>query len=436
MTHPKPISETDLSLARQFDALVDMLPGDPAARRAAFATFEKTGLPTRRLESWHYTDWARLTGAALPPLPADASADVADASYIADPLRNLTEINALSVNGALTAHMPFPEGIEFMSFSDGMKAGNPLFDVVGTVFPDSTDPMVALNSAMYTDGLAARIGPGLKFPLPLQAICVIGARKPGALYMRGLLVVEAGAEVTIIDGLVGPEDVETQANTVTEIVVGEGAKVEYVTFNGVGGKTEVFTALGVHLGKNAMFNTLNFALGGRASRHQVHVTAAGEGARLGIRGVSLLSGNQHGDCTLVVDHAAPDCESRELFRTVLDGSATGVFQGRIGVRQAAQRTDGQMASNAILLSDDAAMNNKPELEIFADDVVCAHGATCGALDDDLLFYLQARGLPRAEAEALMVQAFCGEVLEHVSDENLRERLNGIVANWLKARAGA
>jgi len=142
------------------------------------------------------------------------------------------------------------------------------------------------------------------------------------------------------------------------------------------------------------------------------------------------------DTTLVVDHQAPGCESRELFRAVVDGEGTGVFQGKIVVRQAAQKTDGRMASNAILLSDDATMNNKPELEIFADDVQCAHGATCGALDDDLLFYLQARGLPRAEAEAIMVQAFLGEVLEMVSDEAVRDKLNGLVADWLAARARA
>lgn len=429
-------SSAEVTLARQFARLLPELPGDPAARKAAFATFEKTGLPHRRIEAWHYTDWARLTGDALEPISPDQDKALADASRIPDPLRQMSELAALSVNGPLTAHSEIPEEVTLLSFADGLARNHPLMQHIGTALPNSADPMVALNSAMFVDGMAAEIRAGYKFPITAQLICAISTDVPGAFFARGLLVLQPGAEITIVDGLVSPEDVALQANTVTEIIVGEGARVEYITVNGVGRKTDVFTALGVTLHRNARFETVNFAIGGQTSRHQVHVNAVGEGASFAIRGVSLLNGNQHGDCTLVVDHAAPGCESRELFRTVLDGAATGVFQGKISVRQAAQRTDGQMASNAILLSDDATMNNKPELEIFADDVQCAHGATCGALDDDLLFYLQARGLPRAEAEALMVQAFCGEVLEHVSDETVREKLNGVVASWLKARAGA
>ncbi|MCA3668045.1 MAG: SufD family Fe-S cluster assembly protein, partial [Methylobacterium sp.] len=176
------------------------------------------------------------------------------------------------------------------------------------------------------------------------------------------------------------------------------------------------------------------SLGGEVCRHQVFVTYQGENAKAAIRGATMLKGNQHHDSTLVVDHAVPHGESRELFRTVVDGSAHGVFQGKIIVRPHAQKTDGQMASNALLLSDDAGMSNKPELEIFADDVVCAHGATCGSLDENQLFYLQARGLPRRIAEALLVEAFLGEVIDTVSEESLREMLAGLVSDWMQARA--
>ncbi|MGL5737110.1 MAG: SufB/SufD family protein, partial [Beijerinckiaceae bacterium] len=160
----------------------------------------------------------------------------------------------------------------------------------------------------------------------------------------------------------------------------------------------------------------------------------GEGAQLDIGGATLLRGSQHHDVTLVVDHIAPHGESRELYRTVLDDSATGVFQGRINVAKDAQKTDGRMASNALMLSDNATMNNKPELEIFADDVQCAHGATCGALDDELLFYLMARGIPRREAEALMVESFAGAALEAIAHEGLREALMARVTHWLQQRA--
>jgi Fe-S cluster assembly protein SufD len=148
----------------------------------------------------------------------------------------------------------------------------------------------------------------------------------------------------------------------------------------------------------------------------------------------MINGREHADTTLVVEHAAPHCESRELFKTVIDGEATGVFQGKIIVQQKAQKTDGRMMSAALLLSEGGAMNNKPELEIFADDVQCGHGATCGQLDEDLLFYLMARGLPKAEAESLLVQAFLGEAIETVEHEGVREALIGTVEAWLRARA--
>jgi len=161
---------------------------------------------------------------------------------------------------------------------------------------------------------------------------------------------------------------------------------------------------------------------------------AGENTNLRVNGATMLKGTQHGDSTLVVEHAAPHCESRELFKTVIDDEATGVFQGKIIVPHHAQKTDGRMMSAALLLADGGAMNNKPELEIFADDVQCAHGATCGQLDEDLLFYLMARGLPKKEAESLLVQAFLGESIEFVDNESLRESLVATVEAWLKARA--
>jgi Fe-S cluster assembly protein SufD len=160
----------------------------------------------------------------------------------------------------------------------------------------------------------------------------------------------------------------------------------------------------------------------------------GEHSTAQINGAAMLKGQQHADSTLVVNHAVPHCTSREMFRTVIDDEATGVFQGKIIVEPHAQKTDGRMMSAALLLADGGTMNNKPELEIVAADVQCAHGATCGQLDEDLLFYLMARGLPRRDAESLMVQAFLGVALETVEDEALRGPLVEVVEDWLRARA--
>jgi Fe-S cluster assembly protein SufD len=174
--------------------------------------------------------------------------------------------------------------------------------------------------------------------------------------------------------------------------------------------------------------------GGAVSRLQGFVTLAGEGTDLSINGVNLLKKTEHGDTTLVVDHAVPGCTSRETFRAVIDDRAHSVFQGRIIVRPDAQKTDGKMMTRALLLSDEAEADNKPELEIFADDVSCGHGATAGALDDSLLFYLRARGLPEKDAQALLIQAFVGEAIELIADDDLREHVIGVAERWLERRS--
>jgi Fe-S cluster assembly protein SufD len=174
-------------------------------------------------------------------------------------------------------------------------------------------------------------------------------------------------------------------------------------------------------------------IGGVMSRHQIFVALNGKGSELALQGASLLRGRQHADTTMEIDHAVGHCIGRELFKSVLDNESRSVFQGKIIVRPHAQKTDGKMASHALLLSDDAEADHKPELEIFADDVVCGHGATAGALDDDLLFYLKARGIPQKEAEALMIEAFVGETVEAVSNEALREALMTQTRDWLASR---
>jgi Fe-S cluster assembly protein SufD len=173
--------------------------------------------------------------------------------------------------------------------------------------------------------------------------------------------------------------------------------------------------------------------GAAVSRHQVFLAFAGEHSKANVNGAAMLKASQHADTTLLVDHAVPHCESRELFKTAVDSEATGVFQGKIIVRPGAQKTDGRMMSRAVLLSEGGTMMNKPELEIFADDVQCGHGATCGELDENLLFYLMARGLPRPEAETLLLQAFLGEAVEVVEHEGARDALVGVLEGWLEAR---
>jgi Fe-S cluster assembly protein SufD len=218
-------------------------------------------------------------------------------------------------------------------------------------------------------------------------------------------------------------------------VVGEGAHVDHVKITGGAHDGVHIASLMAAVGAHARFNDFTFNAGGGVVRNQLFVRFDGEGTLASIRGASLLKGSQHADTTLVADHKAGGCQSREIFKAVLDGRSRSVFQGRIIVRPKAQQTDAKMLSNALLLSEDAEADNKPELEIFADDVQCGHGATAGALDRDLKFYMMARGISEREAEALLVQAFVGEAIEGIEDAGLRDALTNHVAAWLKARGG-
>jgi Fe-S cluster assembly protein SufD len=225
-----------------------------------------------------------------------------------------------------------------------------------------------------------------------------------------------------------------QVNTALELEVGDHAHVDHVKITGEGAGALHVSSLMAAIGPHARFNEFLFTTGGAVVRNQAFVHFAGEGTIAGIRGASLLRGRQHADTTVVADHAVAACTSREVFKSVLDGEARNVFQGKIIVRPHAQKTDAKMATHALLLSENAESDNKPELEIFADDVQCGHGATSGALDEDLLFYLKARGIPAPEAEALLIQAFVGEAVEGIEHAGLRDALMEQVAAWLEARS--
>jgi Fe-S cluster assembly protein SufD len=224
-----------------------------------------------------------------------------------------------------------------------------------------------------------------------------------------------------------------QANDAVMISLGEDARLQHVRLMMDAPDAANVSTLIVTVGAKAFLNTFNMTTGGAVSRYQGYITAAGEGAEIRTHGVNLLNGRQHADTTLFMDHSVPNCRSREIFRAVVDDRGHSVFQGRIMVRPKAQKTDAKMMTRALLLSDEAEADNKPELEIFADDVTCGHGATSGALDGNLLFYLRARGLPEKEAQALLIQAFLGEAIEEIADEGLRELASSAARRWLEAR---
>jgi Fe-S cluster assembly protein SufD len=293
--------------------------------------------------------------------------------------------------------------------------------------------MVSLNAAMATDGVVVGVADDVVLTKPLHIVHV-ATQSSASSFTRSLLRVAKGARVTLVESFVAANGAQGyQVNDAVVLWAGEGADVQHVRLvEDARDASNISTAI-VTLNGRTQYNTFSLTTGSVLSRYQAFVRFGGEGANASINGVNLLKDQQHGDATLVIDHAVPHCQSREIFRAVVDDRAHSVFQGKIIVQPDAQKTDGKMMTRALLLSDGAEADNKPELEIFADDVTCGHGATVGALDESLLFYLRARGLSEKEAQALLIQAFIGEAIESIADDGVREIVIGAGERWLAAR---
>jgi Fe-S cluster assembly protein SufD len=325
-------------------------------------------------------------------------------------------------------------GLTIRSMAQALAAGDrDLLAHLGRLVP-TDDVAVALNTAFMGDGALIHVAPGAALAQPIHLVFVNAGGEAVAIFARSLVVIEDGARAMLLESHVGCSDAsEHQVNAVLELKVGDAAHVDHVKITGEGAGALHVSTLMAAVGAHARFNEFLFTTGGGIVRNQAFVRFGGEGTVAGIRGATLLKGRQHADTTLVAEHAAAECTSREVFKSVLDDEGRSVFQGKIIVCPHAQKTDAKMATHALLLSDTAEADNKPELEIFADDVQCGHGATSGALDQELLFYLKARGIPAKEAEALLIQAFVGEAVEGIEHAGLRDALIDRVVAWLKAR---
>ena len=438
MTELRPIkTAAETALAEAFAAVKARLPGDgdvAARREAAFRRFEASGLPSRRTEEWKYTDLRALMRDAR-PLASPPAARALQPQALGDALPDIAALNVAIVNGV------FAPGWTDVGAGDpgvtvtelfGCLADNPRFRL-DEVVPEPADPALALNSAFMTGGAVVRVKKGARVARPIHLAYRFVGDAPAAMYPRTLVLVEPGAQVTLIETCDGPAGLDYQVNGALALVVGEGAQVERIKIGNEGAAALHISTVMTSIGARARYAEFTFTTGGAVTRNQLFLRCAGDGSHVRIAGANLIKDRQHVDSTLVVDHAARGCESREVFKSVLEDESRAVFQGKIVVKPQAQKTDGKMMTQALLLSDKAEADNKPELEIFADDVQCGHGATAGRLDENLLFYLKARGIPAKEAEALLIQAFVGEAIDAVAHEGVRELLSGRVAAWLEAR---
>jgi Fe-S cluster assembly protein SufD len=430
----------ETALAQAYSQARARLPGDgsvAAQRAAAFDVFAREGLPHRRVEEWKYTDLRALMRDAKPlAAPPDAAAK-ARAKTAGAMLGDVETRRLVFVDGAFVPELSDTAGLEtglsVKSLADALADGDPTLTAhLGKLAPAS-DVAVALNTALMGDGAVIRIAAGSTTERPIHLLFV-ASEKPAATFVRSLVVVEQGARAMLIESHEGPAGSDYQVNAAVEIFVGDEAHVDHVKIIGEGDDALHVSTLAAAIGARARFNAFTFTTGGAVVRNQLFLKFDGEDTVASIRGATLIKGRQHADTTLVANHIARGCQSREVFKAVLDGEAHSVFQGRIIVRPGAQKTDAKMMTRALLLSERAEADNKPELEIFADDVQCGHGATAGALDGELKFYLMARGIPAAEAEALLIRAFLGEAIEGIEHAGLREALMDSVVAWLKARA--
>lgn len=259
---------------------------------------------------------------------------------------------------------------------------------------------------------------------------IVYTGKDNILHNPRLVVqIEEGAEVTVIERHDGSGSY--WKNMATEIEVGANARLHHIRIQEDSEQGLNTNMARISLERDAVYDCFTLNTGGKLTRHEIHAIINGTNAELSLNGINLLGGEQHGDTTILIEHKAPHCQSNQFYRTVLDDSARGVFQGKVHVHQAAQQTDGYQLSNAILLSEKAEMDTKPELEIYADDVKCSHGATTGQLDEEPLFYLRSRGLSAADARLLLMDAFVAEVIEKVTDESLAEEIRGKAQSWLQ-----
>ena len=421
------------ALVSAYEGARASLPGKgevAALRDEAFKRFDATGLPHRRVEEWKYTDLRALMRDALPlaSLPdAAAKAKAKDAGKI---FASVDCRKLFFVDGAFVpalSDLSAEPGLTIGSMADALAKGDPLVAAhVGKVF-ETDDVAVALNTALMGDGTVIHVATGTILQRPIHLVFASG-ETPSSTFIRSLIVVEKGAQAIIAES---HESSVSQVNCALELVIGDGGHVDY--FKATQTRGVHVSSLLLTVSAKAQFNTFAFNSDASLVRNQSFVRFAGEGSTGGLRGVNLLRGKDHVDTTMLIEHAAGHCASREQFKSVLDDQGHNVFQGKIVVKPHAQKTDTKMMTRALLLSDEAEADNKPELEIFADDVFCGHGATAGALDPGLKFYLMSRGIDAKQAEALLIQAFIGETIEEIAHEGFRDALMTAALSWLEAR---
>ena len=413
------------------------LEGLGALRQDGLQRAVAMGFPTTRLEEWRYTSLEPLAR-----LPFQLHATVAGA------LPSRDEIARFFLGGDQARRLVFVDGVYTSALSNpgvaqaGLQLGSlsqasgKLADHLDRCVGAHENAMGALNTAFFKDGAVIRLAKGTRVEEPIHLLFITTRAEPGLVnHVRNLILAEPQSRACVFESYVSLADGQYVTNALTELAVGAGAHIEHGRLQDESLEAFHFGAVHARQERDSRYESHAFSLGGRIARLDLRTRFGEAGGYALLNGLYLVRGEQVTDHHTVVDHAQPHCESHEYYHGILDGRSKGVFNGKIFVRADAQKTDAKQTNRNLLLSGDAAIDTKPQLEIFADDVKCTHGATVGQLDEDSLFYLQARGIGREEARRMLVHAFANAVIQRVTTEALRPGLSRVVLAKLGAAKG-
>jgi len=404
-------------------------------RQEAMQRFARQGFPTRKAEAWRYTDLRDL--ARLPFAAAPAARVGIDRlpSVLPNALRGP---RLVFVDGAFREELStlgaLPAGVTITGLASALASTPERIEPhLGLVRPSEATPLAALNTAMAADGAYVHLAPGAALDLPIELLFLgVGGEVPTAHHPRILIVAEAGSEATVVEHHAGLGGVYF-SNVVAEIVAGPGARLHHYKLQAEGPEAFHVATTTLSLDRDAAYDGFVLTQGARLSRSELRPWLGAGGVECRLSGAYMVAGRQHADHTSVIDHASAHCTSRQVYHGIIDDQARAVFQGRINVHPDSQKTDGYQLNRALLLSDQAEIDSKPELEIFADDVKCSHGATVGDLDENQIFYLRARGIDRPTARNLLIAGFLTEAVEEIRVEAVRDGFAEAVRSWLDAR---
>lgn len=428
---------------RQFEALearlVEHSPSWLAEkRRRAIARFKELGIPTKRWEMWRFTNIQPLTEIHFEPVAADETRIPIKASVLSYfDLHEGDDYRAVFVNGQLSPEYSrlegLPQGVVIAPLTAALTSHESLVQKhLGEYSGRRDNPFAELNLALHEDGAFIHVPRGVEVDKPIHLIFLArGGERTLAMHPRNLFVFGEGCSSQIVESYDGLDGSTYFNNVVTEAVLEQNAQVDHY-------KIQLESQQAVHLQtfeleqeRDSRFSTHSITLGGRLGRNDIGSYLDGENVETVFNGLYMLTADQDMSTYTYLDHAQPHCNSHELYKGILNGKAHAAFNGRIHVHPDAQKTDSIQSSQHLLLAPTATVNAQPQLEIYADDVKCTHGATIGQLDKDALFYLQTRGMSEREAHALMTYGFANAILEEVRSDAVREHLSKLIANWLK-----